>query len=466
MILTLAKKSKSSTCIEFITKDSINPIQDFDGEAGQIAVRYLEAQTLIYCGLGDVAKYTTATLRRASAVGLQRAKSLKRTSISVIPPVCAAQQESVDAIIEGLMLGDYSFSTYKPIKPQSALSVELISKSYTQKRLDRIMSICYGTNYARALVNENAHIVTPEYLAHHARAISQSQKCSVTILDETQLQAQGLNLICAVGSGSATPPRLIILKYTSPKPNAPTVAIIGKGITFDSGGQNLKPTGSIETMRCDMAGAAAVLGFFSSINEINPSVNIIGVIPSAHNAIDSLSYFPGDIYTAYNKKTVEINNTDAEGRLVLADAISYTIDKHKPDAIIDLATLTGGILVALGDTIAGLFCNNDALANKLFTAGETSGERLWRFPLYPEYTEAMKSDCADLRNSSKLKKGWASSITGAAFIQEFVAGTPWAHLDIAGTAFNEGEAKGEIPKYGTGFGVRLLAQHLGNYLSE
>jgi len=196
---------------------------------------------------------------------------------------------------------------------------------------------------------------------------------------------------------------------------------------------------------------------------LRPKVNVIGVVAAAHNAIGSTAYFPGDTYKSYAGKTVEIISTDAEGRLALADAISYCIRHFPPTEIIDLATLTGAIITALGDTIAGLFSNNDALAEKLFESGRKTNERLWRLPVCQEHREAIKSDIADLRNVSKLKKGHASSITAAAFLEAFAGNLPWAHLDIAGTAFNEGESRGEVTKFGTGFGVRLLMDYFSNY---
>ena len=302
----------------------------------------------------------------------------------------------------------------------------------------------------------SASTMTPARLAKEATALARSGKLTVTILDEKAIAAKGLHLLGAVGRGSETPPRFIAIEYTGNRSSKEKTAVIGKGITFDSGGQNLKPTGHIETMRCDMAGAAAVLGLMRALVAVKAKVNVVGCIAAAHNAIGEHAYFPGDIYPSFEGKTVEILSTDAEGRLVLADAVSYCRKHYRPTRIIDLATLTGGILSALGDTVAGLFSNDDELAAALFAAGEKSGERLWRFPLYREFRESMKSDIADLRNLSKLKKGYASSITGAAFIQEFTGEKPWAHLDIAGTAWNDGSARGEIPAFGTGFGVRLL----------
>jgi leucyl aminopeptidase len=252
----------------------------------------------------------------------------------------------------------------------------------------------------------------------------------------------------------------VFLEYRGDRGSKQWQAITGKGITFDSGGQNLKPTGSIETMRLDMAGAAAVLGAMRALAALKPRMNVVGCIAAAHNAIGSRAFFPGDIYPSFAGKTVEINSTDAEGRLVLADALAYCIKIFRPSRIVDLATLTGSVVTALGDIVAGLYTNDDDLAAALFASGERTGERVWRFPLYQEYRDSLKSDLADLRNLSKFKKGYAGSITGAAFIQEFVGETPWAHCDIAGTAWNEGAARGEVPQHATGFGVRLLVDFL------
>ena len=209
-----------------------------------------------------------------------------------------------------------------------------------------------------------------------------------------------------------------------------------------------------------MSGAAAVLGIMKTLSALKLKVNVIGVIAAAHNAIDGKSYFPGDIHKSYSGKTVEILNTDAEGRLALVDGISYCIKHYNPSEVIDLATLTGSIVTAIGDTIAGLFSNSDTMADKLFQSGEKTGERLWRMPMYDEHRESMKSDIADLRNISKMSGGHAGSITAAAFLESFVEGTSWAHIDIAGTAFNEGEIRGEVVKLGTGFGVRLIMDYL------
>lgn len=460
MKLKLSRSTTSATQIHFFTKEDAKTITDFSGESGETEVRYDRKNTMIYCGLGEKALCNAQVIRSASARGIRKAIELKRDGVSLVLPSQKLRVEgSEKAAVEGMLLGSYSFSKYKSEKPHTVKTAE-ITGDLSSTELKKIETICRGVNYARDLVNSNASEITPEKLAQEASALSLSKRIKVTVLNEKKLKQQGLNLLYAVGQASPYPPRLIIIKYSGDPKSKQRTAIAGKGITFDSGGQNLKPTGHIETMRMDMAGAAAVLGTMKVLSELKAAVNVTGVIGAAHNAIGENSYFPGDIYKSYSGKTVEINSSDAEGRLVLADTVAYCHKNCKPDRLIDLATLTGGILFALGDLVAGIFSNDDKLADELFKSGEKSGERLWRFPLYKEYCDAMRGDLSDLRNLSKFKKGYASSITGAAFIKEFIGDIPWAHIDIAGTAFNEGQARGEIPQYGTGFGVRLLTEYL------
>lgn len=461
MKIKLSNKQNYSTAVVFVHQDTKDAVQDFQGKSGETTVRYENSSTIIYCGLGEKATCTAADFRIASAKGSQKAIELKRDKISLQIPKNANGDEISKAVIEGAVLGSYKFITYKSEKPFQITQIELIGSELNAASVKQIFAVCESVLYARNLVNENASLITPEYLAKEARTLSSVEGFKVHILDDKELRNQNLNLISIVGQASSTPPRLAIIEYNGNSRSKEKTAIVGKGVTFDSGGQNHKPTGSIETMRTDMAGAAAVLGVMKSLAVLRPKINVVGVIPAAHNAIGGNAYFPGDIYNSYSGKTVEIWSTDAEGRLVLADAISYCQDKFKPTTIIDLATLTGGVLYALGDFVAALFSNNDTLANDLFSAGERTGERMWRFPLYKEYCESVKGDLGDLRNVSKLKKGYASSITGAAFIKEFVNNdTPWAHLDIAGTAYNEGQPHGDVPAYATGFGVRLLLDYL------
>lgn len=451
------KRSRCNTRIVFVIDSQKLPL-DLEGREGEIAVRYEGRETVIYAvpGLGNDS--SNLAVRRVAATAMRAVNGLKRKTVALdIGPL----PESLHAAaFEGAVLGTYVFDTFLRVKPGRVSGIDIVGSKLSTSAVEEIVTGCEGVFLARNLVNGNAGDITPEALARKARSIGRAGGMRVTVLTEAEIRRQGLGLLAAVGQGSPFPPRLILMEYSGAGKRDQHTAIVGKGITFDSGGQNLKPSGSIETMRCDMAGAAAVLGVMHVLATLRPAVNVIGVCAAAHNAVDGTAYFPGDVYRAYDGTTVEICNTDAEGRLVLADAVSYVRDRYKPGCIIDLATLTGGILTALGDVVAGLFSNDDDLAHALFNAGEQSGERLWRFPLYKEYSDALKGDRGDLRNISKFKRGYASSITGAAFVGHFAGEIPWAHLDIAGTAYNEGEIRGEIPKMGTGFGVRLLLEHL------
>jgi leucyl aminopeptidase len=461
MKLNVAKTPHASTRIIFVAKKGTPKIKDFESGKGDVAVRYEGKLTEIYCGLGDMDNCTAGIVRTAAANGIKMAAQLKRTEVSLVEPDFDEYDSLwASACVEGALLGAYAFTKYKSEKPALVTSVEYAGSRLTQKTATDILTVCECVHWARDLVNDNASVVHPQQLADEAKKVSSSKSITLEVLDEKQIAAKGLGLLLAVGEGSANPPRLIIIEYKGNPAAKDKTALVGKGVTFDSGGQNLKPTGSIETMRCDMAGAAVVLATIKALASLSAKINVVGVIPAVHNAVDGKSFFPGDTYTSYSGKTVEITSTDAEGRLILADAISYALKIYKPTKIIDLATLTGAILIALGESIAGLFSNDDTLAHNLFAAGEKTGERLWRLPLYEEHGDAIKGEIADLRNTSKLKKGHAGSIMGAAFIKEFVGDVPWAHLDIAGTAFNEGDARGEVPKLGTGFGVRLLLEYL------
>jgi len=449
---------RSKTIIRLLSKEKSKKIDDFEGLAGEIAVRYHKELTYIFAGIGPGKEITGATMRSSACNAVQKARQLKRKSICL--ELSGLPRFHFEAC-EGACLGTYTWDKYLTKKTPTSLStIEVLSKKVTPAELRRVNHTITGVFFCRDLVNDNAEVVTPAHLAALARKLGKDRRLQVKIITGNDIDKEKLGLLKAVGKGSQYPPHLIIMRYTGDPASNKNHAIVGKGITFDSGGQNLKPNGSIETMRCDMAGAATVLGIMKTVTELKPKINIIGVCAAAHNAIGSKAYFPGDVYTSYKGKTVEICNTDAEGRLVLADALAYTIQNYRPSEIIDLATLTGGILSAFSTFLAGLFSNNRSLAKSLFSAGETTNERLWELPVYEDFSETMKGDRSDLRNTTKLKRGHASSITAAAFLKEFIDDIPWAHLDIAGTAYNDGEEKAERPKFGTGFGVRLLLHYL------
>jgi leucyl aminopeptidase len=460
MKVSISDTPKHLTHIVYISEEEKQRVPDFSGKKNEVHVIYDNKKAIIYCGIGEKKNITDAVIRNSTAYAIQKALELKREEVSVLIFWDNKKTYWKEAL-EGCILGSYKFTKYKTEKEPTITSINLVGKNINNKEVEKKQFICECVNFARDIVNENAHVANPQYIAQIAKEIAKTSKLKIEILDEKQIAKKGLRLIEAVGAASHFPPRLVLIEYKGNPSSKEKIAIVGKGITFDSGGLNLKPTGHIETMRSDMAGAAAVLGTIKAIGKIKPRINIVGVCPLVHNAIGKKAYFPGDVYKSYSGKTVEIGCTDAEGRLILADAISYCKDKYKPTTIIDLATLTGGILVCFGNVAAGLFSNNDNLAEKLLAASKATDEKLWQLPIYEELAETIKSDIADINNVSKLKKGYASSITGAAFIKEFVGDIPWAHLDIAGTAFNEDKPKGIIPQFATGFGVRLLLNFCG-----
>jgi leucyl aminopeptidase len=282
--------------------------------------------------------------------------------------------------------------------------------------------------------------------------VAKREKLGVTVWTQKMLQQKKFGALMAVAAGSEQEPRMVVLKYKAPKATQ-TIALVGKGVTFDSGGLNLKSAAGIGAMKIDMAGAAAVAATLITAARLKPAVNLIGVIPIVENMPSGHAYRPGDVITSYTGKTIEIGNTDAEGRLILADALAYTVKAYRPDVLIDLATLTGACMVALGDKIAGVFSKDDVLAEAIVKAGEQTFERCWQMPLPDDYREFIKSDLADIQNMSKSKYGGA--ITAALFLSEFVGEARWAHIDIAGPALNE-KAGDYCPVGGSGFGVRLL----------
>ncbi|MGV8150316.1 MAG: leucyl aminopeptidase [Candidatus Woesearchaeota archaeon] len=365
---------------------------------------------------------------------------------------------------EGLLLSDYAFDKYKTKKDEKKELIANVqfndSKSF-MKGFDEGRIIAESTNYAKDLVNEPARVVTPEYLEKESLKLK-NKNTTIKVLDKKDMEKEGLNLILAVSSGSDKPAKMIIIQYNgADKKNEKYTAIIGKGITFDSGGYDIKPSGQFMDMKCDMSGAAAVLGTIRVAQQLGIKKNILGIIPSCENLVNGSAYKPGDIIKSYNGKTVEIANTDAEGRLILADAVAYAEKNYSPEIIIDLATLTGACVIALGYYASGLISNNTELVKKLFDAGNASYDRVWELPFYEEYQDNMDGDISDLKNMSVKGKGReAGTITGAVFISKFIdlEKTAWAHLDIAGTAFLS-EAKEYNQKYATGAGIRLLSYY-------
>lgn len=346
-----------------------------------------------------------------------------------------------------------------PYSPNTiTLSISKADAADAEKGLAVGQAIGSGVNLARLLGDLPANICTPSYLAEQALGLAaKNKKLSVDVLDEKQMKALGMGSLLSVAAGSEQPAKLIVFEYKGGNKKDAPIALVGKGITFDTGGISLKPGAGMDEMKYDMCGAASVLGAFKAITDLNLAVNLVGVIAATENMPSGKAVKPGDIVTSMAGLTIEILNTDAEGRLVLCDALTYIQSRFKPKSVVDIATLTGACVIALGTHATGLFSNNDQLAQALLDAGETTGDRAWRMPLWDEYQKQLDSNFADLANIGGREAG---SVTAACFLSRFTENVPWAHLDVAGTAWKSGAAKGA-----TGRPVSLLVQYVLNELA-
>ena len=364
-------------------------------------------------------------------------------------------KEFLNKFLHGFKLKSYEFNVYKSKKNEKIIEINLLNNKYVKKNELRYFAIEKGVNFARDLVSEPPNVLFPKEYVNRLLKLKKFG-VKVTIYNENKLRKLGMNSLLGVGRGSAKESFLVTLEWHGNKKtkNLP-LSFVGKGVCFDTGGISLKPAKFMEEMKYDMAGSAVVAGLIKSLAIRKAKVNAIGVLGLVENMPGGNAQRPGDIVKAYNGKTIEVLNTDAEGRLVLADALSFTEKKFKPKFIIDLATLTGAIIIALGEEYAGLFSNNDELSKKLYDAGEKVNEKVWRLPLHKNYDKLMDSTIADIQNINY--SGGAGSITAAQFLQRFIDKTPWAHLDIAGMAFSK-KAANLNPGGATGFGVRLLNQ--------
>lgn len=428
----------------------------------------IPAKRVLVVGLGKKDEFSLESVRQAAAASANVAKSLGAKSVvSVLHGAGNGElqpAQSAQAIVEGVRLATYVFDTYRSSKKErSKLARFDIVSSNAQDVRQAVKGaqagelMAKGTVFARDLVNTPAQDLYPEKLVEAARSIAKGKNgIRVKALDRDALARMGAGGILGVAKGSEHPPYLVHLVY---KPNRPTkkrVALVGKAVTFDSGGLSLKPADYMMTMKCDMAGAAAVLGAFSVISELSPSCEVHGIFGAVENMPSGKAIRPGDVLTALNKKTIEVLNTDAEGRLTLADTLTFAA-KLKPQAIIDLATLTGACMVALGEEITGIMSNNDALVQKIQSAANASGEKMWRLPLEKNYRKLLKSEVADMQN---IGSKWGGALTAGLFLEEFVNKTPWAHLDIAGPAYAERDIDPYTRKGATGHGVRTLLTYL------
>ncbi|MDQ3981116.1 MAG: leucyl aminopeptidase [Actinomycetota bacterium] len=425
----------------------------FKAKVGDVALvptmGRLPAKTLAIAGVGDAGEAGPAEVRRAAGAAGRRL--LDSSTIALAVQDLVDHPGAARAALEGLLLGSYKFTAFKS-EPRPSKIQSVLVPGASDDQLEAGWTAAEATWVARDLINEPAGTLTPDALARRAAEIADVAGLSCTVWNEDELASRGFGGVLAVARGSAQPPRFIQLHYAPEEP-AGKVVLVGKGITYDSGGLSLKDPKSMETMKTDMSGSAAVIAAMGAIGRLRPDVEVLGLVPASENMPGGGAVKPGDVVEHYGGKTVEVLNTDAEGRLVLADALAYA-SEQEPDAIVDVATLTGAIIVALGTKATGLFCNDDALAEQLTEAATIEGERVWRMPLFSDYASDLESDVADLKNISGTR--WGGAIVAAVFLQQFVGeGITWAHLDIAGAARAE-SGNGEISKGGTGTATRTL----------
>lgn len=443
---------------------------DFEGKEAELFLLYDEKipeTRVLLIGLGAEKAISVERLRRAYSNLSRECMTLGLKSINLYLPHSKAlkNDDIVRGVAEGLLLPNYLFHRYftqkKPKKKEAELThANFIGASAKDALLaNKFTTISEAVYFARDLVNSNADDVTPQFLAQISQKIAkENTKIQAKILNKREIENEKMDLLLAVNRGSNRDPTFIVLEYTGNAKSKERNVIVGKGITYDTGGLSLKTTSGMETMKSDMAGAAACLGLIVAISKLQLPVNVTAVIASTENCIGPNSIKPGDVFASLVGKTVEVNNTDAEGRLILADALGYVEKYLNPTLIIDLATLTGAAEVALGSEAAALFTNDEKMADALIKAGNTTYERVWRMPLYDEYRDYIKSDIADVKNTGGRLGG---ACVAASFLQSFVEKTPWAHLDIASVAFL-GDRKRYLPKHGTGFGIRLLVEFFEN----
>ncbi len=416
-------------------------------------------KTVLFCGIGKNDEFNLNKLRVVFSKAFQEIQGKNLNSVAVLADNMLEDIKNVSKnIIEGAFIGLYKFNKYKSKKNENEKITKIVLLSDKDNDAkDGVRSgelVACAVNFARDLINEPAEVVTPSKLAEIASKISNLE---VKIYGKNEAKELGMGAFLAVGQGSRHEPKFIHMKYSPSGVVNKKIVLVGKGITFDSGGLDLKPPASMLEMKGDMAGAAAVLAIMRTLSVLKPNLEVHGLIAACENMPNSAAYKPGDVLTAMNGKTIEVDNTDAEGRLTLADALCYA-ETLKPDVIIDIATLTGACCVALGKVASGLMGNNDSLIETLQFAAEDAGEYLWEMPMYEEYFDDMKSDIADFKNAGSRYGGTSAA---ALFLKNFVQDTPWAHIDIAGTSILSKPLR-EFPKGATGVGVRTILNYICN----
>jgi len=444
--------------------------EQFKGKANTIleipTFGKIPAQTVLVVGLGKAEAFGLEQVRQAAASAIKHAKGLKAQTVATLlhgagiaglPPAPCAQ-----AVAEGTLLGEYAFTKYKTTDEEKNDIQRLLIVERDADKVPEIQSgmitgriIAEAVNMARDLINEPPDLVTPDFLAQSAQILATEYGFFCETWDEPRIAEERMNCLLMVGRGGMNPPRFIRMDYTPAGTPKKRICLIGKGLCYDSGGLSLKPAEHIRHMKSDMSGGAAVMAVMRIISQLKPEVAVTGLIPTCENMIGGRAYKVDDILRARNGKTIEIDNTDAEGRLVLADALSYAAEQQY-DAVIDIATLTGGCVIALARVWTGVMGNNQALIDQLITAGNTVGEKMWMLPFDKEVRALLDSDIADMKNADGRE---GSAIQGGMFLQEFAGDQPWVHLDIAGTSYID-KPRGYEPKGATGVGARAMVEYL------
>ena len=431
------------------------------GKAGEVKIVVGKKGALAFVfGLGKKGQLNPETLRKAGGGVAKSCVANKVKSVCFILPVDGKEAYMSQAVTEGLILGSYQFNEFRTTDEDSFEMETATVVGGNQKAVKKGVAIANGVCLARDLDNRPGNVATPTHLAENAQAIGKSGGMKVTVFEREKFTKMGMGALAGVASGTKIPPKFILMEYWGAKKSAKPVVLVGKGLTFDSGGISIKPANRMDEMKYDMCGSGVVLGVMKAIAALSPKINIVGIIPSTENMSGDKAYRPGDILKAYNGKTIEILNTDAEGRLILADGLSYATKHYDPKYILDFATLTGAVVVALGHVASGIMGTDAELIKNIKASSVKTGEKVWEFPLWDEYLEQVKSKIADVKNLGA--SGQAGSIAGGAFLKAFVGDDiPWCHFDIAGTAWgdknlpylNKGKATGEV--------IRLVVDLIG-----
>ena len=448
-------------------KQSINDMRGIFGKILVIPTTGRTAsQRILLAGLGKKENFTNDSIRFVSGKIAQKARELKLKEFSIIVPPSSIIEpiSSVSQIVEGCKMSLYKFEKYKSKKENNIPDLTiLVSKSEKISKAIKIAEIVSnGAIYTKSIANLPPNECIPATLANFARIISKKNNMKCNTISKNELKKKGFGGITAVGQGSKNEPKLIILEYNHGSRNEKPIVLVGKAVTFDTGGISLKPGEKMDEMKFDKCGGCTVIGIMKAVSELKLPINVVGIIPSVENMPGGESYRPGDIIKLYSGKTAEILNTDAEGRIILADALSYGEKQYSPKAIIDFATLTGACIIALGTNIAGIVSNNDKLTQKIMESSKKTTEEIWELPLNDDYMDMVKSDVADMKNVGIGRA--AGTITAAAFLRNAIENTPWIHIDIAGVAWTQVATKEKPynPKGATGFGVRLILDYLQN----